>query len=37
MKYIKNFLIETVFLTIAVLAWGTLKIFRFSNDKFNSK
>lgn len=37
MKYIKNFLIETVFLTIAVIAWGALKIFRFSNSKFNNK
>lgn len=26
MKHIKNFLIETLVLTIAVLAWGILKI-----------
>ena len=26
MKFIKNFLIETLVLTIAVLVWGVLKI-----------
>lgn len=33
MKYIKNFLIETTFLTIAVIAWGAMKIFRFPTNK----
>lgn len=33
MKIIKDFIIETFFLTIAVLAWGALKIFRLGKNK----
>lgn len=33
MKYIKNFFIETIFLTVAVIAWGAMKIFRFPTNK----
>lgn len=33
MKHIKNFFIETIFLTVAVIAWGVLKIYNFASDK----
>ncbi len=33
MKHIKNFFIETIFLTIAVIAWGILKVHDFASGK----
>ncbi len=33
MKHIKNFFIETIFLTVAVIAWCVLKVYNFASDK----
>lgn len=33
MKYIKNFFIETIFLTVAVIAWCVLKVYDFAVKK----